>query len=67
MLHRYAILVAVSTAVLILAGGMVTSTGSGLAVPDHDVIDSFYVVGGIVLVTARPRAMLDPVRSGVQA
>lgn len=34
MLHLFAVLVAVSTAVLILAGGMVTSTGSGLAVPD---------------------------------
>jgi cytochrome c oxidase assembly protein subunit 15 len=34
MLHRYAALVAASTAILIFAGGMVTSTGSGLAVPD---------------------------------
>jgi cytochrome c oxidase assembly protein subunit 15 len=34
MLHRYAMLVAASTAVLIFAGGMVTSTGSGLSVPD---------------------------------
>jgi heme a synthase len=34
MLHRYATLVAASTAILIFAGGMVTSTGSGLAVPD---------------------------------
>jgi heme a synthase len=34
MLHVYAIAVAISTAILILAGGMVTSTGSGLAVPD---------------------------------
>jgi heme a synthase len=33
-LHRYATLVAWSTLVLIAAGGMVTSTGSGLAVPD---------------------------------
>jgi cytochrome c oxidase assembly protein subunit 15 len=34
MLHLYAALVAASTLVLILAGGFVTSTGSGLAVPD---------------------------------
>jgi cytochrome c oxidase assembly protein subunit 15 len=34
MLPLFAALVAVSTAVLILAGGLVTSTGSGLSVPD---------------------------------
>jgi cytochrome c oxidase assembly protein subunit 15 len=34
MLHLYALIVAVSTAVLIFAGGLVTSTGSGLSVPD---------------------------------
>ena len=34
LLHLYAVLVAVSTAVLIFAGGLVTSTGSGLSVPD---------------------------------
>ena len=34
MLHLFAILVALSTAVLIFAGGLVTSTGSGLSVPD---------------------------------
>jgi cytochrome c oxidase assembly protein subunit 15 len=33
-LRAYALLVAACTAVLIFAGGMVTSTGSGLAVPD---------------------------------
>ncbi len=33
-LHRFARLVAAATLLLILAGGMVTSTGSGLAVPD---------------------------------
>jgi cytochrome c oxidase assembly protein subunit 15 len=33
-LHRYARLVAAATLLLIAAGGMVTSTGSGLAVPD---------------------------------
>jgi cytochrome c oxidase assembly protein subunit 15 len=33
-LHRYANFVACSTVLLIAAGGMVTSTGSGLAVPD---------------------------------
>ncbi len=33
-LHRYAKLVTVSTVLLIAAGGMVTSTGSGLSVPD---------------------------------
>jgi heme a synthase len=34
LLHLFAILVAASTAVLIFAGGLVTSTGSGLSVPD---------------------------------
>ena len=34
LLHLFAVLVAVSTAVLIFAGGLVTSTGSGLSVPD---------------------------------
>src|SRR6185369_17851096 len=33
-LHLYAVLVAFSTALLIFAGGLVTSTGSGLSVPD---------------------------------
>jgi cytochrome c oxidase assembly protein subunit 15 len=34
MLHRYAKLVSASTVLLIVAGGLVTSTGSGLSVPD---------------------------------
>jgi cytochrome c oxidase assembly protein subunit 15 len=34
MLHYFAALVAASTALLIFAGGLVTSTGSGLSVPD---------------------------------
>ena len=34
MLHLFAAFVAASTALLIFAGGMVTSTDSGLAVPD---------------------------------
>jgi len=34
LLHLYAVLVALSTAILIFAGGLVTSTGSGLSVPD---------------------------------
>jgi heme a synthase len=34
VLFLYSLLVAISTAVLIFAGGMVTSTGSGLSVPD---------------------------------
>jgi cytochrome c oxidase assembly protein subunit 15 len=34
LLHLFAALVATSTAVLIFAGGLVTSTGSGLSVPD---------------------------------
>jgi cytochrome c oxidase assembly protein subunit 15 len=33
-LHRYAVLVACATVVLLTAGGLVTSTGSGLSVPD---------------------------------
>jgi heme a synthase len=34
LLHLFATFVALSTAVLIFAGGLVTSTGSGLSVPD---------------------------------
>ena len=34
LLHLFAALVALSTAILIFAGGLVTSTGSGLSVPD---------------------------------
>jgi len=34
LLHLYAVFVALSTAILIFAGGLVTSTGSGLSVPD---------------------------------
>ena len=34
LLSLFAALVAVSTALLIFAGGLVTSTGSGLSVPD---------------------------------
>jgi len=34
MLHRFATFVAACTAVLVLAGSLVTSTGSGLSVPD---------------------------------
>lgn len=34
MVHLFSVLVAASTLILILAGGLVTSTGSGLAVPD---------------------------------
>ena len=34
LLHIFALLVAAATAVLIFAGGLVTSTGSGLSVPD---------------------------------
>ena len=33
-LHRYAKLVSAATVLLIVAGGLVTSTGSGLSVPD---------------------------------
>ena len=33
-LHRFAVVTAVCTFLLIIAGGLVTSTGSGLAVPD---------------------------------
>jgi cytochrome c oxidase assembly protein subunit 15 len=55
MLHLYARLVAVATLVLIVAGAMVTSTGSGLAVPDWPTSYGYnmftfplsYMVGGI--------------------
>ena len=32
--HRFAVIVACATFLLVIAGGLVTSTGSGLAVPD---------------------------------
>lgn len=50
-LHRYALLVACSTFVLVIAGGLVTSTGSGLAVPDWPLSYGMYfppMVGGIL-------------------
>src|SRR5262245_56502321 len=34
LLHRYALVLASATFLLVVAGGLVTSTGSGLAVPD---------------------------------
>ena len=34
MLHLFAVLVAAATGILIFAGGLVTSTESGLSVPD---------------------------------
>ena len=34
LLHRYAVVLAAATFLLVIAGGLVTSTGSGLAVPD---------------------------------
>ncbi|HXH08021.1 MAG TPA: COX15/CtaA family protein [Vicinamibacterales bacterium] len=54
-LNRYARLVAASTLLLIMAGAMVTSTGSGLAVPDWPTSYGYpmfafplrYMVGGI--------------------
>jgi|SRR5688572_6369290 len=56
LLHLFAALVAVSTAVLIFAGGLVTSTGSGLSVPDWPSTYGWFMftfplekmVGGIV-------------------
>ena len=56
LLHLFAALVAVSTAVLIFAGGLVTSTGSGLSVPDWPTTYGWFMfsfplnrmVGGIV-------------------
>ncbi len=50
-LHRFAVLVAASTLVLIFVGGLVTSTGSGLSVPDWPLsYGQFFprMVGGIV-------------------
>jgi len=56
LLHRFAALVAAATAVLIFAGGLVTSTGSGLSVPDWPTTYGWFMltfpldkmVGGIV-------------------
>jgi len=50
-LHRYAIATAVATFVLLIAGGLVTSTDSGLAVPDWPLSYGTWfppMVGGIV-------------------
>ena len=50
-LHRYAVFTAFSTFILVIAGGLVTSTGSGLAVPDWPLsYGTFFppMVGGIL-------------------
>jgi len=50
-LHRYALLTASCTFLLVIAGGLVTSTGSGLAVPDWPLSYGMYfppMVGGIL-------------------
>lgn len=49
-LHRFAMLTAAATFFLVIAGGLVTSTGSGLAVPDWPLSYGQYfppMVGGI--------------------
>ena len=49
--HRYAVACTVATALLLLAGGLVTSTGSGLAVPDWPLsFGRFFppMVGGVL-------------------
>jgi len=49
-LHRYALSTACCTFVLVIAGGLVTSTGSGLAVPDWPLSYGMYfppMIGGI--------------------
>ncbi len=51
MLHRFSVLVAASTFFLLVAGAMVTSTGSGLAVPDWPLsFGKFFppMVGGVL-------------------
>jgi heme a synthase len=51
LLHRYAVLVASSTLALIFVGGLVTSTGSGLSVPDWPLsFGRFFppMVGGVL-------------------
>ena len=50
-LHRYAMLTAFCTFLLVIAGGLVTSTGSGLAVPDWPLSYGMFfppLVGGIL-------------------
>jgi len=50
-LHRYAVMVAVCTLILVFVGGLVTSTDSGLAVPDWPLsYGQFFppMVGGIL-------------------
>ncbi len=51
MLHRYATLTAIATFLLLIAGGLVTSTDSGLAVPDWPLAYGMWfppMVGGIL-------------------
>ena len=50
-LHRFALCTAIATFVLLIAGGLVTSTGSGLAVPDWPLSYGTWfppMVGGIL-------------------
>lgn len=50
-LHRYAVLTASCTFLLLISGGLVTSTGSGLAVPDWPLSYGMFfppMVGGIL-------------------
>ena len=51
-MHRFAVFTALSTTVLIFAGGLVTSTESGLAVPDWPLSYGMFfppMVGGVLL------------------
>ena len=51
LLHRYAIATAIATFLLLIAGGLVTSTDSGLAVPDWPLSYGMWfppMVGGIL-------------------
>lgn len=50
-LHRYALFTAFCTFILVIAGGLVTSTGSGLAVPDWPLSYGMFfppMIGGIL-------------------
>ena len=63
-LNRYAKLVAAATALLIAAGGMVTSTGSGLSVPDWPNTYGWFMDDAATVATRARSGVTSPFPSG---
>ena len=59
-LNRYAKLVAASTVLLIAAGGMVTSTGSGLSVPDWPNTYGWFMPQSVARIPPVGRTRIEP-------